>query len=242
LTVHAACFALARDYLRNADPDAELGGKAIEIGIELLAPRSEPTELPAGPDAEESRASPPAEQAKIIEPMALPREVPVESDEPELAVTPIETEKPIEDKPITLPELAQPSVEAIGSKATALPGFDAKRPSTRSMAPEPLGVSASVQRVQATWQKELIAHFDQHKRYPASHSLDTAQTMVTFALDDNGRVLSAAVVRGSGDESLDEAALAMIWRSNPVPRPPAIVAQGGLSFTIPVIFRAKRVN
>jgi periplasmic protein TonB len=47
-------------------------------------------------------------------------------------------------------------------------------------------------------------------------------------------------VKGSGDISFDEAALAMIRRSDPVPRPPSLVAQAGLSFTLPVIFRAKR--
>jgi periplasmic protein TonB len=242
LTVHAACFALARGYLRNTDPDAEMGAKAIELGIELVAPRSEWSELPAGPDAEESVASPAAEQVKIVEPVALPRDMSIESDDPELAVTQAETKKPVEDKPITRVELMQPSPEANASKATALPELEGLRPSTRSVAPN-LGTGSSAQRVKATWQKELIAHFDQHKRYPeASHSPETAQAIVTFALDDSGRVLSAAVVRGSGDESFDEAALAMIWRSNPVPKPPAVVAQQGLKFTIPVIFRAKRVN
>jgi outer membrane biosynthesis protein TonB len=37
----------------------------------------------------------------------------------------------------------------------------------------------------------------------------------------------------------DEAALAMIHRSDPVPPPPPLVADEGLSFTLPVIFRVK---
>jgi len=49
----------------------------------------------------------------------------------------------------------------------------------------------------------------------------------------------ASIVRGSGDTSFDNAALAMLQRSDPVPAPPALVADEGLSFTLPVVFRVK---
>ena len=63
--------------------------------------------------------------------------------------------------------------------------------------------------------------------------------MVTFALDRTGHILSSSVTRSSGDASFDEAALAMLKRSDPVPAPPALIADEGLSFTLPVIFRVK---
>jgi protein TonB len=46
-------------------------------------------------------------------------------------------------------------------------------------------------------------------------------------------------VKGSGDPAFDEAALAMVHRSDPVPSPPPLVADEGLSFTLPVVFRVK---
>jgi TonB family protein len=52
-------------------------------------------------------------------------------------------------------------------------------------------------------------------------------------------VLSSSIVRGSGDPSFDQAALDMLKRSDPVPSPPPLVADEGLSFTLPVIFRVK---
>jgi periplasmic protein TonB len=55
---HAGCAALALEYARPDEEEA-LGAPAIEIGIELLAPRLEPTDLPPGPIAEASAASPP---------------------------------------------------------------------------------------------------------------------------------------------------------------------------------------
>jgi TonB family protein len=54
-----------------------------------------------------------------------------------------------------------------------------------------------------------------------------------------GHVLSTSIVKGSGDRAFDEAALAMVRRSDPVPQPPPLVADEGLSFTLPVIFRVK---
>ena len=52
-------------------------------------------------------------------------------------------------------------------------------------------------------------------------------------------MVSASIVKGSGDAAFDEAALAMLKRADPVPQPPPLVADEGLSFTLPVIFRVK---
>ncbi|WP_141385375.1 TonB family protein, partial [Nitrobacter winogradskyi] len=50
---------------------------------------------------------------------------------------------------------------------------------------------------------------------------------------------SATIVNGSGDATFDEAALTMLRRSDPVPPPPPLIADEGLSFTLPVVFRVK---
>jgi hypothetical protein len=42
-----------------------------------------------------------------------------------------------------------------------------------------------------------------------------------------------------GDAASDQAALAMVRRSDPLPQPPPLVADEGLNFTLPVIFRVK---
>jgi TonB family protein len=93
--------------------------------------------------------------------------------------------------------------------------------------------------MRVTWQKELIAHLDKHKRYPAERSQKSAEIVVSFELDRMGHVLSASIVKGSGDAAFDQAALAMVRRSDPVPQPPPLVADEGLNFTLPVIFRIK---
>src|SRR2546422_235330 len=79
-TIHVVCIALAREYLSDDEFEAELGAPAIEIGVELLAARREPIDLPPGPDIEESVAFPPALEQVATELAVLPREVPIETD------------------------------------------------------------------------------------------------------------------------------------------------------------------
>jgi TonB family protein len=242
LAFHLGWAALVLEYLQDNDPEDELGAPAIEIEVELVANHVEPTDLPPGPDVEASVASPRiVEQREIVEPTDLPRAVPTETEDPERVVSPVETEKPEKDQPSvpTVPAVA--SVESVAVEATAPPSSETIRESDKSVTPVQ-GTAESPQRVRATWQKELIAHFNRHKRYPASRSTPMVEILVRFALDEAGHVESSGIVRGSGDPAFDDAALAMIQRSDPVPKPPSLVVQQGLNFTLPVIFRAKRGN
>jgi protein TonB len=238
--IHLGCIALALEYLQDDGPEDALGAPAIEIGVEMLAPHTEPTDLPPGPDVEASVASPQiVEQKEIIESADLPQAVPIESEDPDRVVSPIETNKPKEDDPNVPAVPAIPSVASVAVEATAPPSSEIIQESSRSVSTAQ-GTGESPDRVRATWQKELIAHFNRHKRYPADRAAQSAEILVNFIIDETGRVTSSSIVKGSGDTSFDEAALAMIRRSDPVPRPPSLVAHAGLSFTLPVIFRAKR--
>jgi periplasmic protein TonB len=49
--------------------------------------------------------------------------------------------------------------------------------------------------------------------------------------------LTANVAKSSGDEAFDHAALTMVERASPVLAPPPLVADEGLNFSLPVIFR-----
>jgi protein TonB len=119
-----------------------------------------------------------------------------------------------------------------------MPSVEQAPESERSVAPQQ-GTGASARRIRATWQKELVAHLDKHKRYPRERAQKSAEILVNFVLDRLGHVVSASIVKGSGDPVFDEAALAMVHRSDPVPSPPPLVADEGLSFTLPVVFRVK---
>jgi TonB family protein len=235
---HAGGAALALAHLKSYEPDDNLGAPAIEIGLELSSPRQDPTELPPGPDSDASVASPamPEQKAEIKE-TDLPKEVPTETDDPDRVVTPNEAKKPIEDDAKAAVQTSA-SQESVAAEAMAAPSSEDIPQGSHSVAPAQ-GIGESLQRVRATWQKELVAHLDRHKRYPAERVLKSAEIIVGFVLDRMGHVVSASIVKGSGDRVFDDAALTMVRRSDPVPPPPPAVADESLSFTLPVIFRVK---
>jgi len=238
LALHAGGAALAFAHLKADDLDEAVGAPAIEIGLEMTSPRVQPTDLPAGPDTEASVASPAmAEQKAEVRETELPKDVPTESENPDRAVMPNDKDKPKEDDAKMAAVQTQASTESEAVEATATPSSENIPQAMRSVAPAQ-GTGESAQRVRATWQKELMAHLDKHKRYPAN-SQRTAEIVISFALDRRGHVLSTSIVKGSGDTALDEAALAMVRKSDPVPPPPPAVADEGLSFTLPVIFKIK---
>jgi TonB family protein len=239
LALHVGGAALAIAHLRTDDPDDDLGAPAIEIGLEMAAPKSEATDLPPGPDSDASVASPalPEQQAEVKE-TDLPKAVPNETEDPDRVVTTSEPKEPEKEEPEKAQVQTQASTESIASEATATPSTEAIPEAKRSVAPAP-GTGEAARRQRVTWTRQLVAHLDRHKRYPANRVQKTAEIVVRFELDRTGHVISTAVIKGSGDAAFDEAALAMVRRSDPVPQPPPLVADEGLNFTLPVIFRVK---
>jgi protein TonB len=239
LALHVGGAALAVAHLRSDETDDSLGAPAIEIGLEMTSPHLEATDLPPGPDTDASVASPAlAEQKAELKETELPKDVPTEADDPDRVVTPNDSSKPKEEDTKIAAVQTSASTESIAAEATATPSTEAIPEAPRSVAPAQ-GTGESARRMRATWQKELIAHLDRHKRYPAERVQKSAEILVSFALDRMGHVLSSSIVKGSGDAAFDEAALAMVRRSDPVPQPPPLVADEGLTFTLPVIFKVK---
>ena len=131
----------------------------------------------------------------------------------------------------------QASSPSVAAEATASPTLQEAPEATQSIAPSP-GTGESARREQATWQKELAAHFNKFKRYPDDRKTPHAEVVVSFELDRLGHVVSKHIVKGSGDAAFDAAALDMLKRADPVPAPPPLVADEGLTFSLPVVFQA----
>lgn len=238
--LHAGGVALAVTSFSGDDPDEALGAAGLEIGLELTAPRAEPTDLPPGPDTEASAASPPVVQQKeVLKQTDLPQDKPVESEDPDRVVSDNNSKNPTEDDPKVAAKQSVQSTESVAAEATAMPTSEVAQQSERSVTLAQ-GTGDSKQRVRTTWQKELVAHLDRHKRYPSDRSQTNAEIIVNFVIDRTGHILSSSIVKGSGDPSFDAAALSMLQRSDPVPQPPPVLADEGLSFTLPVVFRAKK--
>jgi TonB family protein len=239
LALHLGGAALAISHLQAEEADDALGAQAIEIGFEMAAVRREVTDLPPGPDTDASTASPQlAEQKAEVKETDLPQDKPTETEEADRVVTENESKKPKEDEPKIAAVQTSASTESVAAEATATPSSEAIPEGPRSIAPA-IGTGETARRVRATWQKELVAHLDKHKKYPSERSQQAAEIYVRFTLDRLGHVLATSIEKGSGDTAFDAAALAMVRRSDPVPAPPPLIADEGLSFTVPVIFRVK---
>lgn len=239
LALHLGCGALAVAHLRTDDFDDSLGARAIEVGLEMMSPHLESTDFPSGLNTDASVASPAiAEQNAELKVTELSKDIPTETENPDRVIVPNDSSKPKEDEPKIAAVQTSASTKSVAAEATATPNNEAVQDGPRSVAPVQ-GTGESARRMRVTWQKELLAHLDKHKRYPVDRSQKSSEILVSFELDRKGHVLSASVVKGSGDPVFDQAALAMVRKSDPVPPPPPLVADEGLNFTLPVIFRVK---
>jgi len=238
LSGHLAFAALAVAVMRE-DPDADdLGAPGITVAIELASLPTQQTELPPGPESEASAASPPqVEQQTQAKDTDLPKETPVESENPDRLVT-IEKSESLKEPEVTT-KAVKASPESAAQEATAPPVIQ-NVPEAATSTTREQGTGRNEQRAQVTWQKELLAHLDKYKRYPSDRSQKSAEILISLSLDRTGHVLAANVAKSSGDEAFDRAALAMVERASPVPPPPPLVADETLDFSLPVIFRKSK--
>jgi hypothetical protein len=122
IALHLGCVAFAVANMQSVEADDALGARAIEIGLELASPRGEPTDLPPGPDAEATAASPEMiEQKAVVKENDLPQAVPTETDDPDRVVSPTEAKKPEKEDPEVATAQAAPSTLSVATEATAMP-------------------------------------------------------------------------------------------------------------------------
>ena len=189
---------------------------------------------PPGPLADEAAAAAPSVASSEAKESNEPKIARAEAEDAEFSrrETP---DKPVENSPA--PQ-AKPLVsnESAASEATAPPKSDVAELSDKPVAPV-AGADTAARAVKLTWQKALMAHLNRAKRYPAG-ARRSVVVSVAFTLDRVGRIVSYSVKQSSGQTAFDEAALAMMKRADPVPAPPPVMADEGLSFEVPVSFRA----
>jgi len=242
--------------------EAAMGSPPAAVMIELaplaVAPEAPQQDIAPGPEMVEAQPEPepappePVEQPKLPEPPP-PEPEPVAIPEPEikipelpplpdaatvLAPPPKEQPKPSEEKPKPKPkpkvvERRKP-VNPDKPKAEQTTAPLAQAQAAPQAAAPASGASTASPAANASWRGSLIAHLNRFKRFPSGASPGTVQ--VAFSIDRGGRVLSARLVRGSGDAALDDEAVAMIRRASPVPAPPDGVGGSAIALAVPVRF------
>ena len=133
------------------------------------------------------------------------------------------------DAAMAAPQPSRPATDNALPPATASParhgaadGLDVRAPA---------GTSRSYAAKIRSW---LYAH----KIYPrrARMRREEGQVQVRFVLSRAGMLLESAVIRGSGNEVLDEEAEAMLRRAAPYPPAPAELSGERIEFTAPILF------
>jgi len=233
--LHAAALgALLFEMRGEIDEDAG-GAPAIEISMEPAAPRvADAPDAPIGPVSDESAASASAVAAssRAAEDEKITR---TQSEDADLSRNDSK-QKPVQESQAPQSEEVRVN-DSAASEAAAPAKTETEKVADRPTAPAQ-GVDPKVRAAILTWQKQLVAHLNRAKRYPAAGARRSAEVGVYFAIDRRGHVVAASVKRSSGLEPFDEAALAMMKRADPVPPPPAALADEGLTFEVPVQFRA----
>lgn len=220
----------------------EVTEKAVEAEPEKVVEQAQPAEQPETVPPDETEPT----QAEPVDRPPLEEVVPdvVETVAPEVVV-PLPQPKPLEQpkekkpvqakakKPVEKPKL-RPKKEKAEPATTVAAASASSRPAAKAAAPKSSTGFSGVS--PAKWESRLTAWINRHKRYPSAAKSRGAQgnTNVTFTVDGSGRVVSARVVRSSGDAELDRAALAVLQGAT-VPAPPPELGSR-VSRTAPFVF------
>lgn len=236
LALHLGGVALALANLQTDDSDEGLAAAGADYAVEMASPKTTDENLPPGPEADASQASPQlAEQKAEVKETELPKDQPTEAEDPDRIVTPNESQKPKEDDPKVAAVQTQASEEAPQQEATAPQALDEKAPEAEKAKAPSLGIGKDVRKLTADWGRKISAYFELHKRYPHNKNKAT-KVMLALVLNRRGNVVSVSVTETSGDPAFDDAAVSMVRRSDPVPPPPAGLTEDQFAFTLPVNF------
>jgi TonB family protein len=87
-----------------------------------------------------------------------------------------------------------------------------------------------------TWGLALREHMRTQTDYPALAQLFRSEGVVQlhFAIDRQGAVRDARIVRSSGSRLLDDRTMRLLYQAQPFPPPPDELAGDSFEFTIPI--------
>lgn len=148
--------------------------------------------------------------------------------------------QPDPDRPkVEPPKIELPSPNAV-PVAVATPAPDPTPPIEKTTAPEakPAPPAPQVSSGKPTWEGLVLGALNKVKRYPRDAHFARQQGIpyIRFVMDRDGKVLSVRIERSSGHRSLDQEALALAKRAQPLPKPPEDVKGDTIELVVPVEF------
>lgn len=237
LALHLGGAALAFAHLRNDTTSAQLGAQGIEVGLVFGSEKTEDTDLPPGPENNESKASPElAEQKAVKKETDLPKAQPVESETPDRIVTTSDAKKPTEEEPEVATVAHNASDPSVAQEATAKVNLDEVGNGIIDQ-----GLLRDRRRAESEWNAQISACIERQKNrhYPKNKSKNV-QVTTRFVLNRLGNVVDVSVVDSSGDPAFEQAAIALIRSCDPMPKPPAKLTEDTFTRTVLVKFNERK--
>ncbi|MCG4254500.1 energy transducer TonB [Acetobacter senegalensis] len=206
---------------------------AIDMAPEPVSTPSPPTDVPPGPQQTLSEPDPaPEEPPKISAPPSPAANPPVPVPKPEKPRKIVKKHKLAPHLKQPVPDKTPPAEEVTAPPTTEAPPAAAQATSASGQS------SSHASQSPATWQGDLLARLEKYKRYPAEAMADHQEgvPMLRFSMDRKGHVLSAHIQGSSGHALLDQEAMALVRRAEPLPVPPDSVQGDPITLTVPIEF------
>jgi len=151
-----------------------------------------------------------------------------------------EQPQPDPDQPkIEPPRIEVPSLNNM-PRAVATPVPDPGPPVRETTAPEsrPAPPAPQPSAGKPTWEGLVLGALNKVKRYPRDAHFARQQGVpyIRFVMNREGKVVSVRLERSSGFRSLDQEAMALPKRAQPLPKPPEDVRGDTIELVVPVEF------
>ncbi len=147
---------------------------------------------------------------------------------------PAAPERP-QDPPKALPAIAAQPTQYVRPSVNTIAAVPMEAPQSSGSADG----KARAQEIQARYTQQISLWIDRHKIYPdaAREKGQKGQVLVRIRVDRQGNIKFSAIETPTGYDLIDQAALQMIQRANPLPAPPADYPGGNMiEFLIPTRF------
>jgi periplasmic protein TonB len=244
ILLHALAFGIAALAPRDTVTDIPVRALSFRLGGSPQMPSSQPVAVPAAstpapvaPPVMQAASTdswsatdeePPSELPEPLKPMVKPAPQPKTP-----RVTP-QTELPAAYQPAAATPAIAPTPQQYVREVGGAPGGTAG-----AKASETTMTEQTMQAIRSRYEQEISGWIERHKFYPAEASGREGRAIVRVRIDRAGNVRYYAIEQSTGLAVLDNAALDMIRRANPVPGVPTNYPAGNLvEFLIPISFKA----
>lgn len=184
------------------------------------------------------RAAPTLSTFNVAPPASPEEPVRKEPEGPEQVESkPVPSTLPAIDIPLPVLTVPSPVIPPVEKSVEIQP---LKPPAEKTTAPDsrPAPPARQVSSDKATWEGLVLAALDKVKRYPREAQFRRQQGVpyIRFVIDRSGKVLSSSLEKTSGVRSLDDEAVALPKRAQPLPKPPEDRKGETIELVVPVEF------